>query len=396
MNLRTILLALTCLTAGISAVAAEVNGRSAKLTGVAVIKGRSVALLEIPNPRGTSYIKPILEVGEKIGTIEVASIDATTGRVKVKDGNEETVLALPSVGATGVSRTLQLHSADSLQVFDVYQAMANRTVLRGDRLPGAKITLSTGDVPVEKALSALDDAFAERGIVIRQYGKKFIHAVGASDVGKLASIPALPGNSVKPQAEDVLPAGMVKFQGADHFQALEIYQELSGRTVLAPSNLRPVQFSVKSQTELSRDEALWMFDEVFRLSGVVVAPRGEKFVTVSAATEHAPLSGFKPNEVSAAVRGKGTLPPGMLKFQQADAAQVLSVYASLQDREVKGPVPSVRMSLKSQTELSCPEALEGLEALAALNHLKFELVGDKYVMAVLTSPNHPPTKLGPQ
>ena len=82
----------------------------------------------------------------------------------------------------------------------------------------------------------------------------------------------------KGKDEDMLPAGMIKFQDADIGQVLEIYQELTGRTVLKPSSLPATKVSIKTQTELSRTEAIQALDSILSMNGITMVPQGTKFV----------------------------------------------------------------------------------------------------------------------
>jgi type II secretory pathway component GspD/PulD (secretin) len=78
--------------------------------------------------------------------------------------------------------------------------------------------------------------------------------------------------------DEVLPAGLIKFQDADIAQVLEIYQELTGRTVLKPSSLPGTKVSIRTQTELTRAEAVQALDSILSMNGVTMTPQGTKFV----------------------------------------------------------------------------------------------------------------------
>ena len=71
---------------------------------------------------------------------------------------------------------------------------------------------------------------------------------------------------------------MIKFQDADIGQVLDIYQELTGRTVLKPSSLPATKVSIKTQTELSRTEAIQALDSILSMNGIAMVPQGTKFV----------------------------------------------------------------------------------------------------------------------
>ncbi len=82
----------------------------------------------------------------------------------------------------------------------------------------------------------------------------------------------------KDKKNDAVPA--LNFQKAELFVVLETYADLVGRTILRPDSLPNVTISIKTQTELTREEVVQALDTVFALNGIVVAPMGEKFVTI--------------------------------------------------------------------------------------------------------------------
>jgi general secretion pathway protein D len=91
---------------------------------------------------------------------------------------------------------------------------------------------------------------------------------------------AAPGapNLVPNPDEEVFPPGLIKFQDADLLQVLEVYQELTGRTVLRPNNLPATKISIKSQTQLTRREAIAALDSILGMNQITMVPQGEKFV----------------------------------------------------------------------------------------------------------------------
>ncbi len=103
--------------------------------------------------------------------------------------------------------------------------------------------------------------------------------------GSTATAPSLTGGAAaaatadgKGKDEDILPPGMIKFQDADLGQVLDIYQELTGRTVLKPASLPATKISIKTQTELTRTEAIQALDSILAMNGIVMTPQGTKFV----------------------------------------------------------------------------------------------------------------------
>jgi len=362
-----------------------------KLAGIAHFNDRSLALLEItgPSPR-TLMIKPILAEGERIGKVEVRKIDAQAGLVRIANDGVETTLPLDGkVG--GVKRTFNLKDADLVQVLDIYQQLSGRTVLRSAGMPSVKFSLKTDDLAKADAERFLEEAFLAKGIVIELRAEKFALAVRAGQVERLSFIPEPPPAPVAPpesKAEtvdgaEVIPAGQIRFQEADPIQVLEIYQELSGRTVLQPSALRGGKVSLRSQTSLARIETLWVLDAALALAEITMIPHGEKFVFALPGAGNAQAPAISPNPVSAKPGGGEVLPAGLIRFQSAASPQVLAVYAEIAGRKVTGEEPpQARFTIRNQTALTRAEVLFALDALAAVNQVQFVFVGDNQVKLV--------------
>jgi len=98
--------------------------------------------------------------------------------------------------------------------------------------------------------------------------------------GKAAPGAASPGlaTSAKTEEEATFAPGMIKFQDSDLLQVLDIYQDLTGRTVVRPNSLPATKVSVRSQTALSRKEAVQLLDTVLAMNGITMIPQGDKQV----------------------------------------------------------------------------------------------------------------------
>jgi type II secretory pathway component GspD/PulD (secretin) len=84
-----------------------------------------------------------------------------------------------------------------------------------------------------------------------------------------------PGGTADKQ---MVPAGEIKLLSAELNQVLDIYQELSGRTVMKPESLPPARVSLRTQTPLTRREALQALDTALALNGIAMVLQGAKFV----------------------------------------------------------------------------------------------------------------------
>ena len=93
--------------------------------------------------------------------------------------------------------------------------------------------------------------------------------------------------------------GMINFQNADVLQVLDVYQELSGRTVIRGTLPRPA-ISVRNQTPLTRIQALQLLDTVLAANGIAMVLAGDtavKAVPAAQAITEAPPNITLPMEL---------------------------------------------------------------------------------------------------
>jgi general secretion pathway protein D len=92
-----------------------------------------------------------------------------------------------------------------------------------------------------------------------------------------ASVTSTPAN--RAAMEETIPAGTINFQGVDVNQVLEVYAQLVGRTLLR-AGLPSASIVLKTQTPLTRTEAIQALQAVLALNGISVVNVGDKFVKV--------------------------------------------------------------------------------------------------------------------
>lgn len=348
---------------------------SVRVTGIVVKGPLRLALLEFPSRRNGPILRPILRAGEKAEQVEVVSIDDRQGVVVVKVGEATSAFPVEGGHPQTEPRTFNVRGADIVQMLEVYQEFSGRTVVRDGSLPGVKVDLRTDGVllPAD-AVRALESALNKQGIVAVPVGDKFVAVLRAEEMARANELPPL---SVADNAE-VLPAGMIKFREADVVQVLDIYQELAGRTVLRSPRLRG-KISVRSQTRMTRAEAIWLLEIALQLNGTRTVRDGERFVfAVRHDAKNPALPAFKSNAVLVPPGGE-PLSPGRLRFSEAGLEQVLGVYAELCKRKaaaLDGRVPAARISIRSQTSLTAAESVYALDALAAMSGVEFVPVGE--------------------
>ena len=79
--------------------------------------------------------------------------------------------------------------------------------------------------------------------------------------------------------EEMIPAGNINFQGVDVSQVLEVYAKLVGRTLLR-AGLPSASIVLKTETPLTKSEAIQALQAVLSLNGIEVINIGDKFVKV--------------------------------------------------------------------------------------------------------------------
>ena len=367
-----------------------------KLTGIADLGYRTVALLEIKTARGPA-MKPVLVVGERVDFVELVAIDAKKGRVSLNLGGMQADAALDSAEDTEQPPTLHFKNASALQVLDLYQEISGSTVLPSPALPNANVTLKSAPALNRTAsMEALAQALRDAGIIVTPRHGKFAFATPVSHVPRLAQIPDAPAplkggdNDQFKKANDatteVFPPGLLKFSEADVRAVLDIYQELTGRTLLISPNIPPAKLSFKTQTPLNRSEAIWAIDAMLYLATIKTVPEWTKFTYVLPATRKTAAPKIPDNPAADKLKGStNSVAPGTLKLDGASPQQALDLYAGLLGRKsvaVEKNVSAARINLKTQTALHPVEAIHALDAMAALHHLRFVLVGEKQVKIV--------------
>jgi general secretion pathway protein D len=79
--------------------------------------------------------------------------------------------------------------------------------------------------------------------------------------------------------QEIIPPGLIDFQGVDASQVLEVYAQLVGRTLLRAS-LPQASIVLKTETPLTKGEAISALQAVLALNGIAVINVGDKFVKV--------------------------------------------------------------------------------------------------------------------
>ena len=81
------------------------------------------------------------------------------------------------------------------------------------------------------------------------------------------------------QADEIMPAKMINWQGVDVGVVLDIYADLVGRTLIRGA-LPAAQIVLKTQTPLTKGEVIQAIQAVLAINGIAVVNIGDKFVKV--------------------------------------------------------------------------------------------------------------------
>jgi general secretion pathway protein D len=125
--------------------------------------------------------------------------------------------------------------------------------------------------------------------------------------------------------KDLLPAGTIFFPATDLNQVLEVYAELVGRTVLRPTALPAGLITLKTQTPLTRREAIQALDAVFALNGIAVINVDQKFVKVVPAPAAGQVGGVFDQSKLADLPDLGQFVTHMVQLTNAKPSELVAV-----------------------------------------------------------------------
>jgi general secretion pathway protein D len=106
-----------------------------------------------------------------------------------------------------------------------------------------------------------------------------VPAAGAPAAAPLAEPGASAPSNASPPPEKEIPAYSYNFEGVDVNQVLEVYAQLVGRTLLR-AGLPGAQIILKTESPLTRSEAIQALQAVLALNGISLVNIGDKFVKV--------------------------------------------------------------------------------------------------------------------
>ena len=130
-------------------------------------------------------------------------------------------------------------------------------------------------------------------------------------------LPSTPAPAPPPPEETI---DNLVFQGAPVSAVLEWYARLTGKSIIAAPTLAGV-INFRSQSKLTRSDALQALDSVLAINGIAAIPLGDKFLKVVQITT-AKQEGLPVGKVTAPADTLGTQ---IIPLKFADAAEVITV-----------------------------------------------------------------------
>lgn len=161
---------------------------------------------------------------------------------------------------------------------DLYGQLTGRTVLCAALpLPALTSIKSQIQADTNKAVEVIETELAKYGIECVRDGEKFVRwvPIGWKDTAMGAELAKLKPPTNNPSAAPARTSEM-SFPNISIGQVLEIYSQLSNRTLVHPADLPPITIHLKSQGPQSTDEAIYALKTLFILNGYVVVEEGDK------------------------------------------------------------------------------------------------------------------------
>jgi hypothetical protein len=262
---------------------------SRRLVGIVSSADRPCVVLEVVGPRRVTPRLLILWEGQREEGIQVVRIAPDNGSVELaSQGGDKTTVQLTNttnLPAPGVV----LEEVGLNEVLYLFAMCTNRTLLRWPYLRAPSFSLRAPAKDRVGAARILAQALAAKGLSVIPDGEKFLMIVPesaaatvkphappakASPGGGTQTQPTLAGSGTAEQ--EFIPPGMIDFRGADVAQVADVYSELLGRK-LDRSERLPVSgtISFRTQTRLTKEEAVYALETLLIWSGVKLVPAGE-------------------------------------------------------------------------------------------------------------------------
>jgi RNA polymerase sigma factor (sigma-70 family) len=187
------------------------------------------------------------------------------------------------------------------------------------------------------------------------------------------------------------PPDSLMFDNVDLFKVLEIYAEITHRSILRPSAIPAHTFTLKASPTNDAEAALIM-EKALAEKWITSVIDGDKFIMVvhgsqaSMAVPHSDEIKTSPSRFPE-LQGQDEF-PGTANLALASIDDVMQIYAGLTHRK---PIPNTQIpantyiSFRSQTSLTKAEMIYAFDTLLGWQNIKVTPVGDDSIQAVVTT-----------
>jgi len=296
------------------------------------------------------------------------------------------------------------------EALELSQDLSGKTVIRLPNLPA----LSEFNNPIPSSDTngmrvVLENELLQRGIELVPLREAFVLAVesgwkdspAANYIATIKPRPtqASPFAALVPDANDqtpgqeAIPPGTIDLRAAQMSQVLDLYGTLLHRNILRSSQIISSGFNLRTQTPITKNDAIYLLEVVLALNGFASVDDGTNFVQVVPLKQisHIMLRAPQPDPSEPLIErddiqqfgGEVFIPGKRPKPLRAAANDVVAYYGELTGRTT---VPSEQAGrqfvlFRVQTRLTKPELLYALETTLGLNGLAIIEVDDKTVRA---------------
>lgn len=170
--------------------------------------------------------------------------------------------------------------------------------------------------------------------------------------------------------------------GAD---PLEVYGNLTGKTVLAPSALPFLSDAIISDLPTEKTNAIARIESELSKQRLAVVHDGPHFVRVFPEKQRGFLTNVSLRGAELAVaKPQETMAAGLIKLIGVELDQVLPMYAAISRRTVLRPahLPQTVVRLKSTCPLNREETVYAMATVLALNGIAVVEDGERFVQVV--------------
>jgi hypothetical protein len=367
------------------------------LQGIITISNQPFALLTGGTATFGSSNRRLLGVGQRVDDVEVTAIDvdARTVSVDTSDGTKVAGLGVSAtpgspIEASGVAVsfgaplgtwvTFDVRNARLDQVLMLVQRLSRRTVLRCEGVSDVELSLaSSGRVTAWDFLSAAQRALAAQGISLVPEGDKFLEltvgAPAAEKMGVKAWMAAASKTAARQSAASskTVPSGMIDFCKADVNLVTQLHSEMTGRSVIRTSVLPASTITLRTETDLTEEEASYAVSRSLALNGISAIPHGDKFMFMVPTSETNRLAEILQNTAAPVTRTNAQLVrTGQIDFRQMPLGPALEMYEQVTGLKIEPHSfsPHSSITLRNQTDLSADEARYALDLALGLSGFK--------------------------